>query len=66
MGRGEYAPYRFPRSFVFPEGMEPTGFVAPYGDGPMDGEAEGKQVYLDILNRAERYVYHHDPLSDFG
>ena len=56
-GPGEYAPYRFPRSFVFPEGMEPTGFVAPYGDGPMDGEAEGKQVYLDILNRAERYVY---------
>ena len=34
-----------------------AGFVMPYGDSPVDGERVGRQVYLDILNRAERYVH---------
>lgn len=34
-----------------------TGFVLPYGDSPLDDERVGHQVYLDILNRAERYVH---------
>ena len=34
-----------------------TGFVMPYGDSPLDGEQVGKRVYMDILNRAERYVH---------
>ena len=33
------------------------GFVMPYGDSPLDYEHVGRQVYLDILNRAERYVH---------
>lgn len=33
------------------------GFVMPYGDCPLDSERVGHQVYLDILNRAERYVH---------
>ena len=33
------------------------GYVIPYGDSPMDSERVGKTVYLDILNRAQDYVY---------
>ena len=33
------------------------GYVIPYGDSPMDDEAVGEMVYLDLLNRAKDYVY---------
>lgn len=45
----------------FPELAEKNlpaeGFVMPYGDSPLDNENVGQNVYLDILNRAERYVH---------
>lgn len=34
-----------------------TGFILPFGDCPLDNDKVGKQVYMDILNRAERYVH---------
>lgn len=33
------------------------GYVMPYGDDPLDGEKVGKRVYIDLLNRAKRYVH---------
>lgn len=33
------------------------GYVIPYGDNPLDNEKVGEIVYLDIINRAEKYVY---------
>ncbi|MDO5411635.1 MAG: cardiolipin synthase [Lachnospiraceae bacterium] len=33
------------------------GFVIPYGDSPFDDEHVSKLVYLDIINRADRYVH---------
>ena len=33
------------------------GYVVPYGDSPLDIEDTGKKIYLDILNRASRYVH---------
>ncbi|MCM1267798.1 MAG: cardiolipin synthase [Bacteroidales bacterium] len=33
------------------------GFVIPYGDRPLDDDKVGERVYMDILNRAQRYVY---------
>ena len=33
------------------------GFVLPYADCPLDEERVGEWVYMDILNRAQRYVY---------
>ena len=33
------------------------GFVLPYADCPLDREQVGEWVYLDILNRARKYVY---------
>ena len=40
---------------------EPKGFVIPYGDCPVDDEKVGKQVYMDILNRAQEYVHFMTP-----
>ena len=33
------------------------GFVIPYGDCPVDNDKVGERVYMDILNRAQRYVH---------
>lgn len=33
------------------------GFVQPYGDTPLDDETVGKNVYMNIINRARKYVY---------
>ena len=33
------------------------GFVMPYGDCPVDDDKVGEHVYIDILNRARRYVH---------
>ncbi len=32
------------------------GFILPYFEDPLDRELIGRQVYIDILNRAQRYV----------
>ena len=36
---------------------DPQGFVVPYGDCPLDGERVGEMVYIDMLNRARKYVH---------
>lgn len=33
------------------------GYAMPYADNPLDGEKVGKWVYMDLLNRAVRYVH---------
>ena len=33
------------------------GYVIPYGDSPLDEEKLGERAYMDILNRAQRYVH---------
>lgn len=33
------------------------GYVIPYSDDPFTDERIGKQVYIDILNRASKYVH---------
>jgi len=37
--------------------VEATGWVVPYGDSPFDDERVGEMTYIDILNRAQRYVH---------
>ena len=39
------------------EAKEQPGYVMPYGDCPLDEERVGERVYMDILNRAHRYVH---------
>ena len=34
-----------------------NGYVIPFADSPLDDERAGRQVYMDIINRADSYVY---------
>lgn len=47
-----FSPYRYHAN-----SFKNDGFVMPYGDVPIDGENVGELVYLDIINKAEKYVY---------
>ena len=40
-----------------PEEFESDGFVQPYGSTPLDPEPVGENVYMNIINKAEKYVY---------
>ncbi len=33
------------------------GYVIPYGDCPLDSDRLGERVYMDLLNRARKYVH---------
>ena len=33
------------------------GLVLPYGDSPLDNEQLGENVYIDMLNQAQDYIY---------
>ncbi len=37
--------------------IEKVGWVQPYADSPMDREAVGEQVYLQIIGAARKYLY---------
>ena len=37
------------------------GFVQPYADSPLDSEAVGENVYLNIINMAKDYIYIYTP-----
>ena len=41
--------------------VETDGLVLPYGDTPLDKEALGENIYVDMLNQAEKYVYIYTP-----
>lgn len=38
-------------------GISPSGYVIPYCDCPLDEDKVGETVYMDILNRAGKYVH---------
>lgn len=39
------------------ESLPSNGFVQPFGDNPLDDEPVGENVYLNLINRATKYVY---------
>ena len=44
--------------YIPPEPVEEgRGFVQPYTDNPLDDEAVGSTVYLNLINRAKKSVY---------
>lgn len=49
----------FDRHLSLPVGkfIDSRGYVIPYGDCPLDKDKTGEMVYMDILNRAEKYVH---------
>ena len=49
---------RFRPDKLPPEAAQGAGYyVQPYADNPLDEEAVGEAVYLNLINKAERYVY---------
>ncbi len=38
-----------------------TGYIQPFGDNPLDGEAVGETVYLNLISQAKNYVYINTP-----
>ena len=51
-GRADYSRY-YPT--VWDENAK--GYVQPFADNPLDDEAVGETVYLNLINKAKRYVY---------
>ena len=41
--------------------IESDGFVQPYADSPVDEENVGEHVYIQIINKARKYVYINTP-----
>lgn len=39
------------------EPFESDGFIQPFSDTPLDKEIVGENVYLNMVNRAKKYVY---------
>ncbi len=37
--------------------FEPTGYVQPFSDSPLDDETVGENIYIEILSQAKKYVY---------
>lgn len=41
----------------FPYNAKENGFIQPYADNPIDDEQVGENVYLNLVERAEKYIY---------
>lgn len=64
----DYGKYLRSEEYFYPPELEMEGYVIPYGDSPLDGEAVGKRVYLDLLYQARKYVHIMTPylILDYG
>ncbi len=36
---------------------ESDGYIQPYSDNPLDEEAVGETIYLNLINKAKKYIY---------
>ncbi len=52
----QYRPY-----VHFAPSQKPNGYVQPFTDNPIDQEPVGQTVYLNLIYRAERYIYINTP-----
>ena len=43
--------------YKFPKSKESKGFAIPYGETPLDEEVTGQNIYLNIINQANDYIY---------
>ena len=39
----------------YPYEAQQTGFIQPYADSPLDNEQVGEEVYISMVNKAEKY-----------
>lgn len=57
---GPYERFRYSRYTPYVHWTKPfksDGYVLPYSDSPMDHEIQAEMVYLNMINKAKRYVY---------
>ena len=47
--------------YNFENDEEDLGYVAPYGESPLDDEIIGEDIYLNIINEAKKYLYIYTP-----
>lgn len=52
-----YDPFEEPTVEFFQETGHTAGFVQPFGDSPLDNEPVGESVYLNLINKAQDYIY---------
>lgn len=43
--------------YEFKDTIKKDGFVSPYGETPLDSEIVGEDIYLNIINQANKYLY---------
>lgn len=56
--RGEHSDYELYRPQIYQQSQLPSdGYFQPFSDNPLDDEPVGENVYLNMINRAQRYVY---------
>lgn len=57
-GKYEKINYERYRPYVYHGGgFTSDGYVQPYGDNPADGDFVGEMVYMNMISRANRYIY---------
>ena len=50
--------------FHYDYAAQQTGFVQPYADSPMDNEQVGEEVYISMINKAEKILLVYDSISN--
>lgn len=57
---GPYEKFQYSRyaPYIYRKGaFKSDGYVLPYSDSPMDNEIQAEMVYLNMINKAKRYIY---------
>ena len=49
----DYTKYKY----VYKNRKVNNGYVAPYGENPLETDMPGENIYLNIINQAHKYVY---------
>ncbi len=55
----DYSRYRRPAEEIAVK--DAAGLIQPYYDSPLDSELVGENVYMNMISRAERYIYMESP-----
>ncbi|PJI08681.1 MULTISPECIES: cardiolipin synthase [Clostridium] len=56
--------YKFKKDFPYDPSIK--GYVQPFVDSPLDNEPVGETVYMNLINRSNRYIYMTTPYLIIG
>lgn len=45
----------------YPYEAQQTGFIQPYADSPLNNEQVGEEIYISMVNKAEKYCWFMTP-----